>query len=78
LPADRRSTINRQDTGAQLAAIAVKRLRDLDGQLARGHEHQPDRLATPVGAQGSLEHRQCECRRLSGARRRLPEQVTSR
>ena len=56
------------------APVAVQGLRDLDGELARGHEHERDRRAGAVGPE-ALQERQREGGGLAGSGRGLPEQV---
>ena len=75
----RLAPIDRDDLGAERAAIAVHRLGDLHRELPGGHE---DELVRPrrrrrAGRQ-ALQERQGECRRLARPGGGLPEQVPAR
>ena len=78
LLADRLPAVDRQDPGAQLAAIRVERLGDLHRELTRRDEDQGGGAAFAGGPElDALEHRQCEGRGLAGSRRGLREEVSA-
>ena len=69
LLADRLAAVDRQDPGAELAAVLVERLGDLHRQLARRDEDERRRAALAGLPDGdALERRQRERGRLAGAR----------
>ncbi len=73
-----RSAVEGQDAQADALGVLVDRLRDLHGQLARGHEDE-SAGATPLLAVfgDPLEHGQGEGRGLAGPGRRLAEHIAS-
>ena len=77
LPADRLPAVDGQDAHAQPAAVAMKRLGDLHGQLPRGHQDQGRRSGTPAVPGQLLHDRQRERRRLPRPRGGLPDQISS-
>ena len=69
LLADRLAAVDRQDPGAELAAVLVERLGDLHRQLARRDQDERRRAALAGLPDGdALEGRQRERGRLAGAR----------
>jgi len=77
LAAERLPAVDGGDACAQVAAIAVHRLRDLGGQLARGDEHERLRVAAVAARGQPLQERERERRGLAGPRRGLAEQVAA-
>ena len=75
LAADRLTAVDRQHAGVQLAAVAVRRLGHLHGELARRDEHEGDRPARRSVEE--LQRRQGERGGLAGTRGRLPEHVAT-
>ena len=62
-----RAAVDRHRACTHAAPVAVERLRDLQGKLARGHEDEGNGVAATVAAVEGVEDRQCEGRRLAGA-----------
>ena len=78
LPADGLPAIHREHAHAERLAVAMHRLGDLHGKLARGHEHHRGGALALSLVQDPLQDRQREGRRLAGAGGRLPEEVLAR
>ena len=70
--------VDRDESGAECAAVPVERLRDLQGQLAGGHQDQRGRRLAAIAVGESLEDRQREGGGLARAGRGLSEQVPAR
>jgi hypothetical protein len=77
LPADRLPAIDRQDPRAEVTAVAVQRLRNLDSQFACRYQYQRDRLRLGALLQQALQYRKGERGRLPGTGRGLPEQIAA-
>ena len=76
LPVELGTAVDRHDRHAEPASVAVERLRHLHREFARRNEDERARLERPRGLpRVTLEERQRERRGLSGARRRLSEEV---
>ena len=75
LPRDRLPAVDGQDAGAEIAPVAVDRLRDLDGELTCRHQDEGPRIAAHAEVRQPLQQGQRERRRLPGPRGGLTQQI---